>query len=72
MKGATRRAAVDALRKELQRIAFDANMADRFGATYPYALRCAARRQEIRAALAELEDGREQLSLFPEDGARAR
>ena len=65
------RLAVEALQKERQRIAFDANLFDLRLACTPHAKRCSERRKEIDAAIADLtEQNRtpaiEQLEMFPQ------
>ena len=65
------RLAVEALQKERQRIAFDANLFDLRLTCTPHAKRCSERRKEIDAAIADLtEQNRapviEQLEMFPQ------
>lgn len=65
------RLAIEALQKERQRIAFDANLFDLRLACTPYAKRCSERRKEVDAAIADLtEQNRapviEQLEMFPQ------
>jgi hypothetical protein len=65
------RLAVEALQKERQRIAFDANLFDLRLACTPHAKRCSERRKEIDAAIADLTKRTntpviEQLEMFPQ------
>ena len=65
------RLAVEALQKERQRIAFDANLFDLRLACTPHAKRCSERRKEIDVAIGDLaEQNRtpviEQLEMFPQ------
>jgi hypothetical protein len=70
----TTRLAIEALKKERQRIAFDANLFDLRLACTAHAKRCSERRKEIDAAIAELSGQAEkpitlhfaQMELFPE------
>jgi hypothetical protein len=50
----TTRLAIEALKKERQRIAIDANLFDLRLACTPHAKRCSERRKEIDVAIAEL------------------
>jgi len=49
------RLAADALRAEAQRLAFEANLRDRFGLDDPGAVRASRRRAELQAAMALIE-----------------
>jgi len=49
-----------ALRKEIQKIAFDANLWDRGVAVYPYAEICSKRRKELLKEIERLEKEQEQ------------
>lgn len=68
------RLAVEALKKERQRIAYDANLFDLRLACTPHAKRCSERRKEIDAAIAALTGEptkpasiqTKQLEMFPE------
>ncbi|MCG2787705.1 MAG: hypothetical protein L6461_21675 [Anaerolineae bacterium] len=65
------RLAVEALQKERQQIAFDANLFDLRLACTPHAKRCSERRKEIEAAIADLTERTcapviEQLEMFPQ------
>ena len=53
----TNKLAIEALRKQIQRIAFDANLWDRGIADYPHAEHCSQKRKQLQAAIAELEGG---------------
>jgi Mrp family chromosome partitioning ATPase len=54
-RGRAIRIAVAAMRRELQVIAFDANMHEHYGARYPQAEAAARRRQDLLAAIEQLE-----------------
>ncbi len=43
--------AIECVNKEIRRLAVDANLAERFGATFPYAVRASKRRSQLRQAL---------------------
>ena len=47
--------AIDALRKQIQKIAFDANMYDIYHVTNPHAENCFKLRKKLLEAIAELE-----------------
>ena len=59
----TTKLAIDALVREKQRIAFDANLFDLRLACTPHAKRCSERRKEIQAAIAKLKQKPVQLVL---------
>lgn len=58
-----RRIAIQAIESEIKRLAVDANMHERLGATYPAAVKASARRRALRAAIAKLQEP-EQVSLL--------
>lgn len=65
------RLAIEALQKERQRIAFDANLFDLRLACTPHAKHCSERRKEIAAAIVDLTERNrtpviEQLEMFPQ------
>lgn len=62
-KSKTKALAIEALIKERQRIAFDANLFDLRLACTPHAKRASERRKEIEAAIAELKQKPIQLEL---------
>ena len=49
------KAAIEAIRKQIQRIAFDANLFDLGIADYHHAAQCSKRRKVLLSAIAELE-----------------
>lgn len=49
--------AIEAIRKQIQLIAFDANLFDRGIATYPYAEACSKKRKALQEALDNLLPG---------------
>jgi hypothetical protein len=59
--------ALAAVRQQIQALAVDANLAEKYGADYPAAIRASKTRAELRAALAELLKLRDQIRspLFP-------
>jgi hypothetical protein len=59
----TTKLAIDALVREKQRIAFDANLFDLRLACTPHAKRCSERRKEIEGAIAKLKQEPVQLVL---------
>ena len=54
----TNKLAIEALRKQIQKIAFDANLFDRGMADYPYAEECSRKKKKLLEAIAELGGGR--------------
>lgn len=52
---------------ELQRVAVDANLHDKFGADYPHAVNAAKRRQKLLQAMNILFGDKSQLTMFEED-----
>jgi hypothetical protein len=57
------RMAIDAIRKQIQRIAFDANVFDRGIGDYPYAQKCSEKRKKLLAEIEKLERPK-QMDLF--------
>jgi hypothetical protein len=51
----TSKLAIEALRKQIQKIAFDANLFNKGLADYPYAKNCSEKRKELLKAIEELE-----------------
>jgi hypothetical protein len=64
------RLAVQALRAQHQKLAFDANLYDLGIADYPHAKKASERRKEIDAAIAELTESPEPAKAEP--GAKRR
>jgi len=53
--GLARKVAVAEMRRALKRLAFDAAMYERYGATYPQAVSASRQRKRLLAAIAALE-----------------
>ena len=51
----TNKLAVEAIKKQIQKIAFEANLYDRGIADYPYAKKCSEKRKKLLAALEALQ-----------------
>lgn len=59
--------AIDAIRKQIQKIAFDANMYEIYHIDNPYAENCYKLREKLRQAIKDLENPKqEQPYLFLE------
>jgi len=65
----TTRLAIEAIQKQIQRIAFDSNLFDRGLANYPYAENCSTKRKDLLAAIAELTQPTEFIQLIFSDPA---
>lgn len=61
--------AIEAIRKQIQRIAFDANIYDRGLGDYPYAQKCSKKRKELEAQIQALQG--ETVDL-PKDAKKTR
>jgi len=48
--------AIDCVKREIQRLAVDANLYEKYGAKYPHAQRCSERRRELREVVDFLEE----------------
>ena len=64
-KPSTIRSAVDALKRQRKRIAFDANMQRVYKINTPYTIKCLEQYEKLTAQIAELE-GPQQGALFKE------
>lgn len=51
----TNKIAIEAIRKQIQKIAFDANLFDLGMSDNPYAERCSKQKKQLLAAIAKLE-----------------
>jgi hypothetical protein len=52
----TNKIAIEAIRKQIQKFVFDANLFDRELAEYPYAEHCSTKRKELLQVISEFEN----------------
>ena len=56
--------AIEAIRKQIQPIAFDANLWDRGIADYPWAEKCSIKRKKLLAAIDAINGKNQQLTFI--------
>lgn len=61
VKDTTRNTAIEALRRQIQKIAFDANLFDMGLADYPHAEECSRKRKKLLAAIEDLRGNKEEI-----------
>jgi hypothetical protein len=54
--------AIEAIKKQIQKFAFDANLFDRGIANYPYAEKSSKKRKELLKVISELEEQNDTVS----------